>query len=291
MFLVNSGSHSRASSRRSTQPADFPSSSLQRLVTAVVLVGTGAATPNSSVAPSSSAPTLGQPQVRSLGSTQDNPKVEQGTPLQSPSSHQQRNKLPQQERHYVVPQSGKTIPTYLDEFKNGFPMDGLSSVSVRWWGNVESDDKDALSEKESVENEPPKDSTAKTGEGDCEDDKNTHSEKERVNNEPSKGSIAKTGEANHEDDQASTPVVGAPCVTVGNPCVTSPCNMENLEAQLEGASLLSAIRKKNAEDGTHVLKLGISRGYGTSRLSKRQKLLLSEIFRSSLPSQWRYSMF
>ncbi|XP_049936584.1 uncharacterized protein LOC126409207 [Nymphaea colorata] len=163
-------------------------------------------------------------------------------------------------------------------------MDGLSSVSVRWWGNVESDDKDALLEKESVENEPPKDSAAKTGETDCEDDKNTLSEKERVNNEPSKSSIAKTGEANHEDDQASTPVVGAPCVT-------APCNTENLEAQLEGASLLSAIRKKNAEDGIHVLKLGISRGYGTSRLSKRQKLFLSEIVRSSLPAQWRYSMF
>lgn len=127
------------------------------------------------------------------------------------------------------------------------------------------------------------DRRVQAGEADHEDDKSALSAKERVNNDPSKDSTSKTGGTDHEDDQASRPVVGALCVTAHS-------NTEDREARPEGASLLSAIRKKNAEDGVQVLKLGISRGYGTSRLTKRQKLLLSEIFRSSLPAQWRSSM-
>ncbi|KAI5083353.1 hypothetical protein GOP47_0003096 [Adiantum capillus-veneris] len=34
------------------------------------------------------------------------------------------------------------IPTYLDDFKQGFPSKGLSSVTTEWWGNVLSDETD-----------------------------------------------------------------------------------------------------------------------------------------------------
>lgn len=32
----------------------------------------------------------------------------------------------------------KNVPTYLDEFKFGFPSTGLSSASNKWWGSEES---------------------------------------------------------------------------------------------------------------------------------------------------------
>lgn len=32
----------------------------------------------------------------------------------------------------------KNVPTYLDEFKLGFPSTGLSSASNKWWGSEES---------------------------------------------------------------------------------------------------------------------------------------------------------
>lgn len=49
--------------------------------------------------------------------------------------------------------------TYLDEFKHGFPSNGLSSISNKWWGNHENDsgkqNAEESKEKEESEDEEP----------------------------------------------------------------------------------------------------------------------------------------
>ncbi|CAJ1964372.1 unnamed protein product [Sphenostylis stenocarpa] len=50
-----------------------------------------------------------------------------------------------------------------------------------------------------------------------------------------------------------------------------------------GSSLLKAVRKRAVEDGREALKLGVFGGYGAKKISKREKILLHQIFGSSLP--------
>ena len=62
-------------------------------------------------------------------------------------------------------------------------------------------------------------------------------------------------------------------------------NAENSEPP-QGAALLKAVRKRSVEEGREALKLGVFRGYGVNKLGKREKTLLCQIFRSSLPRSW-----
>lgn len=55
---------------------------------------------------------------------------------------------------------------------------------------------------------------------------------------------------------------------------------------IQGAALLTDIRKKATEEGREALKLRVFRGYGVKKLGKREKALLLQIFRSSLPKSW-----
>uniref|UniRef100_A0A2N9IBC2 RWP-RK domain-containing protein n=1 Tax=Fagus sylvatica TaxID=28930 RepID=A0A2N9IBC2_FAGSY len=54
----------------------------------------------------------------------------------------------------------------------------------------------------------------------------------------------------------------------------------------QGTGLLMTVRKRTVEEGREALKLGVFRGYGINKISKREKTLLLRIFKSSLPKRW-----
>lgn len=92
------------------------------------------------------------------------------------------------------------------------------------------------------------------------------------------------------DDCAGTNASGAnsqPKEKVGeDKLVHETEKTENSETP-HGSSLLTAVRKRAVEEGREALKLGVFRGYGgVNKLSKREKILLHQIFGSSLPKSW-----
>uniref|UniRef100_A0A1D1ZED8 Uncharacterized protein n=2 Tax=Anthurium amnicola TaxID=1678845 RepID=A0A1D1ZED8_9ARAE len=123
------------------------------------------------------------------------------------------------------------IPNYVDEFKYGFPVDGLSLSTPQWWGSCSSG-----STGKSLQSEFP-----------CEDEE-PHTEKSSLNS-PDKA---------REPGNKSKPV-----------------------------SLLCSVRKRAVVDGEESIKLGISRGYGRYRLGTNERSILIQIFKSSLPRQWK----
>ncbi|XP_058782360.1 uncharacterized protein LOC131656756 [Vicia villosa] len=65
---------------------------------------------------------------------------------------------------------------------------------------------------------------------------------------------------------------------------------ENSEETLQGSSLLRAVRKRAVEEGREAFKLGVFRGYGANKVAKREKILLHQIFGSSLPKSWIHEL-
>ncbi|KAK7387025.1 hypothetical protein VNO78_27484 [Psophocarpus tetragonolobus] len=165
-----------------------------------------------------------------LQQTNDERAKAQGvTVLQN--SHQQGNKNIESGRTQNAVNTGLTkAMTTMDEFKCGFPSEGLSTTSNKWWGNSDRDDC-AGAKAKGAKSQPEE----KTGEA----DKMTHGMGKAENSEPPHGS-----------------------------------------------SLLKAVRKSAVEEGRETLKLGVFRGYGVNKLSKSEKILLHQIFGSSLPRSW-----
>ncbi|XP_065025917.1 uncharacterized protein LOC135650475 [Musa acuminata AAA Group] len=131
----------------------------------------------------------------------------------------------------------KNIPTFMDEFKYGFPENGLSSTSFKWWG---------ISRLEETERTVP-------GEGETTTEKDDNQEVQDSSNE---------GE---EPDSGAE----------DNVIVTKP------------SALLCSLRRKSVEYGRESLKRGISVAGIPNKLTKRQKLTLSQVFGSSLPEEWK----
>ncbi|KAI5409675.1 uncharacterized protein LOC127085123 [Lathyrus oleraceus] len=65
---------------------------------------------------------------------------------------------------------------------------------------------------------------------------------------------------------------------------------ENSEETPQGSSLLRAVRKRAIEEGREAFKLGVFRGYGVNKVAKREKILLHQIFGSSLPKSWIHDL-
>jgi len=61
---------------------------------------------------------------------------------------------------------------------------------------------------------------------------------------------------------------------------------ESSEETCQGSSLLRTVRKRAVEEGREAFKLGVLRGYRVNKLGKREKILLHQIFGSSLPKSW-----
>ena len=147
------------------------------------------------------------------------------------NSPQQGNKNVESARTQNVANAGlNKAMTTMDEFKSGFPSEGLSATSNKWWGNRDRDDCAGSSAN-----------GAKT--------------------------LLPEEKAGEEKMVHETPKTG------------------NSETP-HGSSLLTAVRKRAVEEGREALKLGVFRGYGINKLSKREKILLHQVFGSSLPKPW-----
>ncbi|XP_054817352.1 uncharacterized protein LOC129317052 [Prosopis cineraria] len=153
--------------------------------------------------------------------------------------HQQgsKNTETRPSQHLLNSNLAKGMAT-LDEFKYGFPSEGLSTTSNKWWGS-----------------NGPADSPSKKADG---VDVCKHE----------KGKLEESAK-----EEADTEMPGA-----GKEAMKTP----------EGAASLTGIRKRAVEEGREALKLGVFRGYGVKKLGKRERIMLLQIFSSSLPNSWMH---
>ncbi|MQM02018.1 hypothetical protein Taro_034778 [Colocasia esculenta] len=165
------------------------------------------------------------------GHTQEASKLQRGLSLPDHIPLQQGTKL-FPDGHGIF-QPLHSIPNYVDEFKYGFPADGLSSATPQWWGSFTGDSTERrnLKEELQLENEKPQD----------------------------------------EGSSSSTPDEAGDAVHASKP-----------------VSLLCSIRQRAVVDGEESNKLGVSRGYGHCKLGKKERSILVQVFKSSLPYQWKY---
>lgn len=174
------------------------------------------------------------------GSLHENPKTRFIT--QQPSKDHQIG-IPQS---MLSSSTNKDNSAASDEFKYGFPSDGLSRVSHRWWGN-KSEIQDGV---------------------DCEENVNGNSDEKKENADEEKQQSEDTANLPSTDGQ----------LTEGK--------TQETDGHSQRANSLSALRKKAVKEGQRVLKLGVYRGYGAQTLDQAKKLVLLQIFKSSLPSEW-----
>ncbi|KAK3163165.1 hypothetical protein QOZ80_1AG0000070 [Eleusine coracana subsp. coracana] len=134
----------------------------------------------------------------------------------------------------------KGIPTFMDDFKYGFPSSGLSCQTTKWWGASSHTDSAA----------PAKD----------------------VNNESATHDASK-GMTDDELDWGADEGEGE----ADDGIVTA-----------EPSAQLCSLRRKAVDDGRKLLNGDAHRGQQEfSRLNKRQKLVLAQVFGASLPEEWR----
>eukprot|EP01018_Ginkgo_biloba_P009593 Gb_00222 [translate_table: standard] len=162
------------------------------------------------------------------------------------------------------------IPTYLDEFKQGFPKNGLSSVSNRWWGNIAS---------VNTQSAPESSQSSKAFPKGRELDKSQGSEVSMITEKDSTlisqmGCVLKDEKAN-SDSEGISMLAG---------------NMGLHDEDLMHVSILSRTRKKSAEKGRKALKLAVTRGYSVCKLGDKDKSLLAQIFGFPLQSLWKASL-
>ncbi|CAO2194404.1 unnamed protein product [Urochloa humidicola] len=127
----------------------------------------------------------------------------------------------------------KAIPSYMDDFKYGFPSSGLSHETMKWWGG--------------------------SSDTDCAPTKDGGRE---AHGEASKG-MPDDDELDWGADEAETEA---------DSTVTA-----------EASAKLCSLRRKAVDDGRKLLNGDARRGQEFSRLNKRQKLALAQVFGASLP--------
>ncbi|KAJ3700896.1 hypothetical protein LUZ61_004601 [Rhynchospora tenuis] len=161
----------------------------------------------------------------------------------------------------------KNIPTYLDEFKFGFPSAGLSSTSNKWWGSEESDPeqssaKETDPEKSCVKESGPKQSSIK------ESDPEQSSVKEP---EPKQSSVKES------DLEQST--VKETEVTK-NP-------VKETETPKNPFERLATLRRRGVEESRALIEGKGNKVIESCSLNKKQKTALLQVFGSSLPDEWK----
>eukprot|EP00252_Welwitschia_mirabilis_P019617 TRINITY_DN4591_c0_g1_i1.p1 TRINITY_DN4591_c0_g1~~TRINITY_DN4591_c0_g1_i1.p1 ORF type:complete len:167 (+),score=33.70 TRINITY_DN4591_c0_g1_i1:298-798(+) len=160
------------------------------------------------------------------------------------------------------------MSSYLDDFKQGFPQNGLSIVSHQWWGS--SDSFPLRSEGGDSE----RSSTILSG----------GKRSEALGNE-----LASTDESNQSmPKDKKNDVDGENCCSQRSP--EPDHQMRVGEEDIYHLSMLTRTRRKSVEDGKKALRLSVSHGYGTYKLGKKQTLLIQNLFGSALPSQWKANL-
>jgi hypothetical protein len=139
---------------------------------------------------------------------------------------------------FVLGSQTKGIPTFMDDFKYGFPSSGLSCEALKWWGV--SCDTDSAAPSKDVSHESA-----------------THD--------------ASKGMTDDELDWGADEGEGE-----GDSIVRA-----------EPSAQLCSLRRKAVDDGRRLLNGESCRGQQEfSRLNKRQKLVLAQVFGASLPQEW-----
>lgn len=132
----------------------------------------------------------------------------------------------------------------LDEFKYGFPSDGLSATTNKWWGSSTSDDYERI----------------RGGEAET-DEEDKHQPEEKADNSATSTTTEEKESRNGKLESNVDP---------------------------EGLGLLTAIRKRIANEEREALKLGVYKSSGIKKLGRKEKVLLLRMFSSSLPKEWIY---
>ncbi|XP_051152312.1 uncharacterized protein LOC127266191 [Andrographis paniculata] len=160
-------------------------------------------------------------------------------------------------------------PSASDEFKYGFPSAGLSSVSMRWWGNKGA----------------PKNKDQQNGREDAketkqqrvdEDDKET--KQESVDEDDKENKQQRVDEDDEQTKQQCNESLDDAAKLSQENEDESECKTNETDAATRWASL----RKKAAEEGRRALKLGVYRGYNAKTLDKAKKMVLLQIFKTSV---------
>lgn len=162
------------------------------------------------------------------------------------------------------------ISTYLDDFKQGFPKNGLSSVSKKWWGSSGSiSNEDAPEDSEIIEAKLTSRKSYESSEG---GDLGTTNENDGSVTSEVDGFLK---EGKSSDSESISKLVG---------------HMGSQDEDLMHISILSRTRKRKAENGRRALKLAVTNGYGTYKIGNKDKILLERIFGSPFPRQWKASL-
>ena len=135
----------------------------------------------------------------------------------------------------------KHVPTYVDDFKHGFPSNGLASASTKWWGTSSEESDEKLDSTKSATNKEEKKDSCK------------------LTNEPSRCMMV--------DEQTDS-------------------NIKDSAIVAEPSASLVSLRKRVVECGRESIQVGLS-NCGSCKLGKRKRLLLVQVFGSSLPDQWK----
>lgn len=175
------------------------------------------------------------------------------------NSHQQGNRSVESGRTQNLSNTGLIKEmTRMDEFKYGFPSESLSTTSNKWWGS--SDHGDSTGTNPGTAKSQPEERGGEAEKVPC-----------------------KTGNAENSETTQGSSLLTEENVA----CETG--NAQNSETP-QGSSLLTAVRKRAVEEGREAFKLGVFRGYGVNKLRKREKILLHQIFKSSLPRSWIHDL-
>ncbi|KAL2466681.1 RWP-RK domain-containing protein [Abeliophyllum distichum] len=152
----------------------------------------------------------------------------------------------------------------LDEFKYGFPSNGLPTVTYRWWGNTNSNCNSGNSRKHDKID-------ANRSNPQSKEDLAQKYDNEDANesNQQSKDMPDDAADLSPKDGEMSE-------------SKTSETDMDT-----QWTHLHFSLKKKAVEEGKQALKLGVYRGYGVNKLDQSKKMVLLQIFKSALPSQWK----
>lgn len=154
----------------------------------------------------------------------------------------------------VIQQQGKNTPSVkpqhwpsinttrvsqlgLDEFKYGFPSEGLAIVSHKWWESNSDDIRNYIS---------------------VDGGEKSHEPELKSENSADYGDDVAVKDLETEKDES--------------------------DGDLRGTGLLSHLRKRAAKEGEEALRLGVYRRFGVSKMGKKERKLLSRVFKYSLPS-------
>ncbi|KAL0362533.1 UNVERIFIED_CONTAM: hypothetical protein Scaly_1208500 [Sesamum calycinum] len=241
-----------------------------------------------------------RPQSTNIGSSQETSNLRM-LPQQPTKDNQTETSL---NMHSST--MNKANSATFDEFKYGFPSHGLSSVSYRWWGSRTDNDSNGDSQRTSSVDAKERKQQGKVS-VDAAADLSSADGKQQGKDSVDTAADVSSADGEQQADgqqQGKDSVDPAPDVSsadgeqqgkdsVDTAADLSSADEEETEAKknetnsdVQWMGLLSALRKRAAKEGKQALKLGVYKKYNMTTLDRNKKMVLLQIFKSSLPSDW-----